>query len=220
MSDEVILNWFPYAFPFFFVGMWLLATTMLGFMSGWFSLQQWYPDDGNEEPLLKLRGQSGSMGIGVQLNSCLTLRAYPSGLGVGIWRIFGLFQKPLRIPWSEIEAEPSRIFFFVPTVKLHFGRPSNGTLKISARSWFRLVEAVPQSGSGKQIQMPAAAPVSSQSVAQGIFLQWVTGTMVAAAFFYFASRTDPRGAVPLAICIGLPAVVLGLGQLIRYARQG
>ena len=42
----------------------------------------------------------------MQLNSCLTLRAYPAGLGVGIWRIFGMFQKALRIPWSEIDAQP------------------------------------------------------------------------------------------------------------------
>jgi hypothetical protein len=75
VTDQHMLNWFPYAFPFFFVGMWLVVTVALGFMSGWFSLQQWYADDGNEEPLLKLRSQSGSMGMGVALNGCLKLRA-------------------------------------------------------------------------------------------------------------------------------------------------
>src|SRR6478672_10360496 len=96
---------FPYVFPFFFGGMWLFATTMLGFMSGWFNLQQWYPDDGGEEPLLTLRGQSGAMGWGVSLNNCLRLRVYRSGLGIGIWRIFAPFQRPLLIPWSEVKAE-------------------------------------------------------------------------------------------------------------------
>jgi hypothetical protein len=95
---------------------------MLGLMSGWFNLQQWYSDDGGEEPLLKLGGQSGSMGFGVALNGCLILRAYPSGLGVAIWRAFAPFQKPLRIPWSEIDAEPSSSFL-IPMVKLHLGKP-------------------------------------------------------------------------------------------------
>ena len=220
MSDDFILRWFPFAFPFLFVGTWLLATTMLGFMSGWFNLQQWYPDDGSEEPLLKFGGQSGSMGMGVALNGCLILRAYPSGLGVGIWRIFAPFQKPLRIPWSEIEAEPSRSFF-QPMVKLHLGKPSNGTLKIGARSWSRLVEAVPQADRGTSIQMPSAVSASSQSLALGILLQWVVVTTIAAAFFYFVSRFgDQRSALPLAVCIGLPAIGFGIGQLIRYARQG
>ena len=126
VTDENILGWFPYAFPVFFVGMWLLVTFMLGLMSGWFSLQQWYADDGSEEPLLRLRSQSGSMGMGVALNGCLKLRAYRSGLGIGIWRIFGIFQKPLKVPWNEIEAEPSSSFF-LPMVKLQLGKPSNGT---------------------------------------------------------------------------------------------
>jgi hypothetical protein len=46
--------------PLLFRGNVILVTTMLGFLSGWFNLQQWYADDGNEEPLLKLRWQCSS----------------------------------------------------------------------------------------------------------------------------------------------------------------
>jgi len=219
VTDDSILKWFPYVFPFLFVGMWLLISTVLGSISGWFNLQQWYPDDGSEEPLLKLGGQSGSMGAGVALNGILKLRAYPSGLGVGIWRIFGPFQKPLRIPWGEIEAEQSSSFF-LPMVKLQLGKPANGTLKISARSWARLVNAVPKSASGRQFQMPTAAPVSSRSVVLAMFVQWLVISGIGGAFFYFASRSNgAAAALPLGICIGLPAVVVGIGQLIRYARE-
>jgi hypothetical protein len=126
-------------FPFLFVGMWFAITTMLGFMSGWFSLQQWY-EAPSEEPLLKLRWQSGSMGFGVALNGILRLSAHRSGLGVGIWRIFGPFQRPFLVPWSEIEAQPSRVFF-TPMVKLSLGKPAVGSLKISERSWSKLVDA-------------------------------------------------------------------------------
>lgn len=219
MTDDQVPRWLPYVFPFFFAGMWLLVTTMLGFMSGWFNLQQWYPDDGSEEPLLQLRGQSGRMGLGVHMGGILKLRAYPSGLGIRIFRLFGPFQKPLRISWSEIDAEPSSSLF-VPMVKIHLGRPQNGSLKISARSWSRLVAAVPNGGEAKQFQMPPAAPVSETSFAKGILVQWFLITAIAAAFFYFTSRSgDGRAAVPLGVCIGFPAVIVGIGQLIRYARE-
>jgi hypothetical protein len=217
VTDGVVEQWFPYVFPFLFVGMWLLIATMLGVMSGWFNLQQWYPDDGSEEPLLKLGGQSGSMGAGVTLGGILKLRAYRSGLGIRIWRVFGPFQKPLRVPWSEIEAEKSSSFFS-PTVKLHLGKPANGTLKISARSWERLVNAVPQSET--RIQMPAAAPVRGRSIALSMIVQWLMISGVAGAFFYFASRSnESKDPLPLGICVGFPAVVFGIGQLFRYARE-
>ena len=145
MSDETTLRWFPYAFPFLFIGMWLVISTLLGLMSGWFNLQQWYPDDRSEEPLLTLGLQSGSMGMGVSLSGCLTFRAYRSGLGVAIWRIFGPFQRPLLIPWREIEATEKRSFF-MKMVRLDLGRPANGKLIISAKVWSKLAEAAKAAG--------------------------------------------------------------------------
>jgi len=131
---------FLIAFPFLFVGMWLLVTTILGFMSGWFTLQQRYSDDRNEEPLLKLGWQSGSMGLGVSFGSCLTLASRREGLSVRVWRIFGPFQRPLLIPWRDISAEPKRILFY-RMVRLSFGSPPLGSLKISQRAWDRLIAA-------------------------------------------------------------------------------
>jgi len=196
----------------------MLISATLGFLSGWFGLQERFPDIGDEEPLLKLGGQSGSMGIGVSMSGILKLRAYPSGLGVGISRLFGPFQKPLKIPWSEIEASRSSSLL-VPMAKLQFGRPANGQLKISARSWAKLVDAAQQS-SAKAVAMPNAERVSRRSTAQAMFLQWLVITALTAAFFYFASRLDGTGkGLPLHIAIGLPAVVFGFGQLVRYFRE-
>ena len=213
MTDEHILNWFPFAFPFIFVGMWLLVTIMLGFMSGWFSLQQWYADDGSEEPLLKLRSQSGSMGMGVALNGCLKLRAYRSGLGIGIWRIFGVFQKPLKVPWNEIEAEPSSTFF-LPMVKLQLGKPSNGTLKISASSWAKLVAAAKPVAT---VPLPDVPPASRAATARAMFIQWVVISVIIEAFFYLSSRSQPGG-FPLLVA-AFPPAVLGLILLLRLVRS-
>ena len=139
MSPEAA-KWFLIAFPFLFIGMWLLVTTILGFLSGWFSLQSWYSDDGDEEPLLKLGWQSGSMGSGVSFNSCLTLAATPKGLSLRVWRIFGPFQRPLLFPWREITAEPTRLLF-LRMVRLNLGSSPSGSLKIKERTWNRLIEA-------------------------------------------------------------------------------
>lgn len=133
-------RWITIAFPFFFVAIWLLVTTLLGFMSCWFSLQQWFADDRNDEPLLKLGWQSGSMGLGVSFGNCLTLAARRDGLSVKVWRVFGPFQRPLLIPWRDITAEQKQ-FLFYRTIKLSLGRPALGSLKISQRTWERLIEA-------------------------------------------------------------------------------
>jgi hypothetical protein len=105
-------------------------------------------------------------------------------------------------------------------VKLHLGRPENGMLKISARSWSRLVDAVPQS-SGSQFQMPAAPPVSAGSVARAMFMQWVIMTVILATFFYFVTprSTALQDGVPIALLIGFPAIIFGIAQLIRFARE-
>ena len=213
MTDENILGWFPYAFPVFFVGMWLLVTVMLGLMSGWFSLQQWYADDGSEEPLLRLRAQSGSMGMGVAMNSCLKLRAYRSGLGIGIWRIFGLFQKPLKVPWNEIEAEPSSSFF-LPMVKLQLGKPSNGTLKISAQSWSKLVAAARPVAT---VPLPDVPPVSRAATAWAMLIQWFVISGLFGAFVYLSSRSQLDGFSPL-MALVVPAF-LGIAMLVRFARS-
>ena len=42
-------------------GIWLLVTTLLGWLSGWFTLQEVYPDR-SEEPLERLRFQSARLG--------------------------------------------------------------------------------------------------------------------------------------------------------------
>lgn len=210
----------PYVFPLFFAGMWLLSTTLLGIMSGWFSLQQWYADEYREEPLLRLGWQSGVMGTWVNLNGVLTLSACRSGLSIRIWRAFGPFQKPLLIPWGEITAEPSRSFF-TKMVRLGLGNPPNGRLKINAASWSKLVAAA---GPVASVPLPAAPAISQKSIATRLFLEWVVITAGAATFFHFAPQflTEPGETtigIPIGVCIALPAIVFGFSQLVRYGRE-
>src|ERR1700681_2938215 len=98
-------------FLLFFVLMWLGITSLLGLMSGWYSLMRQYPDR-PEEPLLKLAWQSGSMGRSVNFGGILTLSACPSGLRVGVFRIFGIFCHDFFVQWNEITVTRKTRFFF------------------------------------------------------------------------------------------------------------
>jgi hypothetical protein len=205
---------FGIGFSFFFAGVWLAATTMLGFMSGWFKLQQWFEAPA-DEPLLKLRGQSGSMGIGVSFGGCLTLSAHRRGLGVAVWRIFGPFQRPFLVPWNEIEAQPSKTLF-TPMTKLSLGKPAAGTLKISVGSWARLVEAA---GPVVSRSIASVSPPTRASVARGLFFEWFVIAAFFAAFFIFAMRsTGEADTMPIGV-LAFPVILFAVVQLIRYARQ-
>ena len=142
MSPETA-KWFWIAFPFLFILMWTLVTTLLGFLSGWFNLQAWYADDRNEKPILKLGFQSGSMGIGVNFSNCLTLTATRRGLSVRVWRMFGPFQRPLLFPWDEMKVTPKR-YMFIRSVRLEIGRPPCGSLRLTEKVWNRLATAAGQ----------------------------------------------------------------------------
>lgn len=212
MNDRL----FPYLFPVLFVGLWLVITTVLGFASGWFSLQQHYPV-GHERPLLQLRGRSGSMGIGVAMSGILSLGACSSGLRISISRMFGPFQRSIVVPWSDIRAEPSRSLF-EPAVQLSLGPAAIGRLKIDARSWERLREAA--AGAGTRDLPPQTPHVTGGSTAKGMLLQWAVITLGTGCFFYFAPRLQGLSpSIPTAVCFGFPAIVFGFGTIIRFLRQ-
>jgi hypothetical protein len=209
-------QFFPYAFPVYFVGLWLVVTTMLGFLSGWNRLQSRYPSDGGA-PILTLRSRSGSMGMGVNMSGILTLSACPSGLRVGIWKIFGPFQRPFLVPWKDIDAAPSRSLF-APMIQLRFGMPEIGRLKIDARSWELLRAAAAQENT--RDLPPAPEHVTAGATARAMLLQWAVITIGAGCFFYFVPRLQGwQEGLPPVLCFAFPAVVFGLATLVRFARQ-
>ena len=206
-----IPSWLIGLFPVFFVLFWLLTTSLLGLFSGWFQLQQQFPDN-DDTPLLRLGGRSGTMS-GVNFNGILTLAACRSGLRVGLWKIFGPFQRPFQVPWNEIEAEPVTRFL-MPKMRLHFGRPATRKLTISVRTWERLKAA------SQSVAAPSAATVTRR-LAGAFVAQWAAITILAGSFFYLAPRllapdAQPPPQMPLAVCFGFPAIVFGVATFIRF----
>jgi len=200
--------YFLIAFPL----LWFAVTMILSFLSGWFRLMERYPDR-DEIPVVTLANQSGSLGL-VSMRGILKLSVCPSGLRIGMMRIFGPFCRNFFVPWSEITVERSdRVLWKV--AKLSFGQPSNGNLKVFAEVADRLARAA-----GSHWPEPGSFPqeTGSQSFSR-IVKQWVAMTGLAAAFFIIAPRLiSPNAAAwpPIAVAILLPAIVFGIGAMLQY----
>lgn len=200
--------YFLIAFPL----LWFAVTMILSFLSGWFRLMERYPDR-DEIPVVTLANQSGSLGL-VSMRGILKLSVCPSGLRIGMMRIFGPFCRNFFVPWSEITVERSdRVLWKV--AKLSFGQPSNGNLKVFAEVADRLARAA-----GSHWPEPGSFPQEtvSQSLSR-IVKQWVAMTGLAAAFFIIAPRLiSPNAAAwpPIAVAILLPAIVFGIGAMLQY----
>ena len=199
-------------FPLFFAAIWLVVTTMLTFLSGWLGLMERYPDQAGE-PILRLRGQSGSMGLGVNMRGILTLSVCASGLRVGMWRLFGPFCRSFLVPWESI-AVVRKAGLFGSMVRLEFGNPPIGRLSIPAATADRLARAA-------MGRWPDATPIPEEKPAGRwlpLLVRWAIVTSLAALFFTLAPMlTMPEGArPPILVGILFPAVVFGAFFLIQY----
>lgn len=135
----LVVGLFLIVFPLF----WLLVTSLLGALSGWFDLQKRFPD--RIEPAReRLFGLSAIMGLGINLGFALNLDVCPTGLRFSLLRILGPFQRPFFVPWDEIVAE-RRDMLFVKAVRLSLGRTRPGHIRISAWAFDRIAASSPLS---------------------------------------------------------------------------
>jgi hypothetical protein len=205
---------FPLYFPLFFVFMWFRVTTMLGALSGWYALMNRYPDR-PESPMLVLRHQSGSFGF-VGMSRILVLSACPSGLRIGMMRIFGPFCRDFFVPWDEIRVRrKDRVLW--RTAILEFAQQDRPRLSIPDQVANRLARSAAD-------RWPEPGPFPEETDAEAvsrIAKQWLATTTLAAPFFIIAPRiAAPAGAgPPIVIAVLFPAIVFGIGALIQYLRR-
>lgn len=209
--------YFLIGFPLF----WFAVTMLLSFVSGWYGLMERYPDRA-ETAFAVLANQSGSLGA-VSMRGILKLSVCPSGLRIGIMRIFGPFCRDLFVPRNEITVTRADRFFW-KVAKLSFGQPSVGKLTVFAV--FADVADVADRmarAAGNRWPEPGSFPeeTGGQAVSR-IAKQWIFMTSLAAAFFIIAPRLlSPKGATgpPIAVAILFPAVVFGIAAMVQYFRE-
>lgn len=140
MNEDTLLYILPVAIPLFFVVIWIGVTSLLSFLSGWFTLQQQFPNR-DEKPLLQLNWQSGFMGsLPVNFRNVLKVSVCPSGLRIGVLRVFGAFAHDFFVPWHAISATKKEFWMWQVT-ELTFGKPEIGKLLLYASTTDRLAEA-------------------------------------------------------------------------------
>lgn len=204
-------------FPLFFAALWLAVTTILAVLSGWFRLMARYPNQ-TEEPLLRIRGQSGSMGLGVSMRGLLTLSVCPSGLRVGVMRVFGPFCRDFFVPWQAISIARKNVSLW-PVATLRFGSPSIGSLTIPAHVANRLARAAIG-------RWPEAGPFPEEQhrdTLQRLLTQWALMTCAAALFFTLVplAVAPPGAGPPIVVAILFPAIFFGRGYnaKIRFRKE-
>ena len=146
------------------------------------------------------------------MRGVLNISACPSGLRIGIMKIFGVFCRDFFVPWREIRVE-RRDGFFGQTAELKFG-DALGKLSISGHVADRLA----RSASGR---WPEAGPFPEETKSQAfaaVAKQWAVLTCFAAFFFILAPRAlSPGGAFPpISIAILFPAVMFGIVGVFEY----
>jgi hypothetical protein len=130
MNDWINQN-FPVVFPLFFVGMWIISTYWVAFMSGWrllakrFRLQETFTGQ-------KWKMQSARMRWFSQYNNVLTIGADTAGLFIMPFLLFRAWHPPLFLPWSEITGIRETKFLFVKFVEMRLGRVEEVPFRISA----------------------------------------------------------------------------------------
>lgn len=215
MVIEVIKSYGTFLFPLFCIAIWLAASAVLGLLSGWFRLAATYPDQ-PAEPMLRIRGQSGMMGMWVSMSGVLTLSVCPFGLRVGMMRVFGPFWRDFLVPWDDISATRKTIVLW-PVAELVFGNPAVGRLSIPTAVVDRLARAAP----GRWPEPgPFPEPVRG-AVFRRLLAQWAAITCAAALFFSLVPWiAAPRGEhPPVLVAILLPAIFFGGLYVVKYIGQ-
>jgi len=203
------------SFALFFALLWLTVTTMLAVLSGWFRLMAKFPNQ-TEAPLLQVRWQSGRMGFAVSMQGILTLSACPSGLRVGIMRVFGPFCRDFFVPWEDISVTRKDVLFW-PAATLQFGRPAIGSLTIAAHIANRLARTTV----GRWPEIGPFAEEQHRDTLSRLLTQWALIICAAALFFTLVPLVlaPTGGGPPIAVAILFPAIVFGVVTIVRYIRE-
>jgi hypothetical protein len=213
--NRLIEQNFAIFFPLIFASLWLTVTTILAVLSGWLRLMAEFPNQAIE-PTLRIRGQSGSMGLGVNMRGILTLAVCPTGLRVGIMRVFGPFCRDFFVPWEDVRVT-RKIVLFWPVAKLQFGSPAVGTLTIPAHVANKLAHAA-------MGRWPESGPFPEErhrDTFRRLLTHWAVMTCAAALFLTLVPlAVAPRGGrPPIVVAILFPAIVFGLAALVRFVRE-
>lgn len=128
-----------YIFPFFFVGIFVLAMYVLS-KRGWSDLVSRYPFYGVFQGV---RIGITSAGInGLSYNNCLVLRFNEQGFYLKTILVFRLFHKPIFIPWGEIKDIRDKDILFIQLKELVIGNPAIAIIQLRNKDFEKIGQGV------------------------------------------------------------------------------
>jgi hypothetical protein len=212
--NSVLERYFVVLFPLLFAALWLLTTTFLAALSGWFRLMASFPDP-DEEALLRMAKQSGSMGLGVSMNGILTLSVRPSGIRVGIMRVFGPFSRDFFVPRQDLNV--TRKFLFSTSRETSIWQSRNRIADIPAYVANQLARTAMR-------RWPETGPFpveTHRDTLRRLLIEWGLISSTAGLFFTLVPLlVAPAQYRPsIAFAILLPTVFFGVVTGGRYFRE-
>lgn len=150
VPEESLTEWLWAGFPFFFVGMWVLACTILSRVGGWQRAAKAYGSPEIRVQGARFRFRSGAFGL-VNYNSVLMLEAGLQGISFGVLLPFRVGHRRFSVPWHDI-AFARRKRWFVSMIELSFARAPGVVVAIPLRLAEKLAEA-----GGVSSRIPPAA---------------------------------------------------------------
>lgn len=112
--------WSAFAFVIYFVALWTGVGFIIGLVSGWHSLAERYKTD-RMFPDHKRRMRSAKMRFSASYNNVLTLASDLEGLYLGVFVVFRVGHPPLFVPWSEIQVDEPKRYFFLMSRMFYLG---------------------------------------------------------------------------------------------------
>jgi hypothetical protein len=213
------------SFWLLFAILWVVVSTVIFLQSGWFRLTAVYPDEA-VEPILVLRGQAGTLRLGgqtgmlargIRMVGVLNLRVCPTGLRVGIKRLFGLFCRDFLVPWEHITIT-RKANLFLSVAELRFGTHPLipiGTLTIPAHVADRLALAAPES-------WPEDGPFFEEkrgNRARRFLAHWAAATLFGSLFFSIPSLVSSSVNGPaIWFAFLFPGIFFGIAFAVTFLR--
>lgn len=150
------------------------------------------------------------------MNRILSISVCPSGLRIGMMRMFGVWCRKFFVPWEEIRVDRKN-GFFGQSARLQFGFPSRGTLSIPSYIADRLARA-------SLGHWPEPGPFPQETSAQvlvSVGRQWIVVTLFAGTVFVAVPRIMSPGAnfPPISVAFLFPAVVYGIPSAFEYVKR-
>jgi hypothetical protein len=139
MAPELLSKlWLP------FVGatvvIWLAALWLIAHLGGWVSLASVYP--AHTAPAGdRFRHQSVQVNNWLGYNGAVNFVAGIAGLHLTVFVLFRPFHSPIQVPWQEIRATRTRVWWFIPAVRLTFARAPAVRLHVAEPLFSKLSQA-------------------------------------------------------------------------------